>query len=196
MSTEIALAKQGDREALNRLLRRHHERLNQQASLWLGADARARVRTSDLVQATYLDVVSGIRGFEGETEEAFVAWILQALRRNLSDRIRHQKAMKRAVDREVRWTDAQGRPAQGMSPSKELAFSEELVMVHEALLRLEPEHREVIERKVLRGEPHEEVAKAMNRSEQATRSLLTRARASLLIEFTKLHSERSNNPEA
>jgi RNA polymerase sigma-70 factor (ECF subfamily) len=180
---DVQRAKAGDREALDRILKRHAHRLDALASKELGPALRERVRTSDLLQSTYLDVVKGIGSLKGDSEEAFVKWVAQVIRNNAKDKVRFFTATRRAEQDEPR------PPSPGtMTASSQAVIAEDLLLVHRALDGLEPDHRLVIDLKVLQGLEHREVAAAMGRSESAVRCLLARARAALLVAIEDIQS--------
>jgi RNA polymerase sigma-70 factor (ECF subfamily) len=188
---DVRRAKSGDRSALNRLLERNQERLNRLAHRHLGPRLRLKVRTSDLLQSTYLDVFRGLAEFEGETEEAFVGWFGRIVERNIQDKVRYLAAQRRNPLREVSESKARRSPARGLSPSAQLAFVDELLLVGRAIDRLPAEYRRVIELKVVKGLDHREVAKKLGRTEVSARTLLARARAALLVGIDELRRQRT-----
>jgi RNA polymerase sigma-70 factor (ECF subfamily) len=182
---DVQRAKAGDREALDRILTRHAHRLDELARKEFGPGLRDRVRTSDLLQSTYLDVVRGIGSLEGDTEEAFLKWVARVIRNNARDKVRYFAAARRAEQ-----DDPSPRP-DPRTASAQAVITEDLQLVHRALDELETDHRLVIELKVLRGMEHRDVAEVMGRSEGAVRCLLARARAALLVAVEALRSRKS-----
>jgi RNA polymerase sigma-70 factor (ECF subfamily) len=183
---DVKKAKTGDRNALNRLLARNQERLSRMVRDQLGGGLRARVRTSDLLQSTYLDVIRGVKEFGGETEEAFLSWVGTIVEHNVLDRARYHGASKRAAEKEVSEGAARNAAATEPSPSSKVAFTDDLLVVHRALDGLPPEYRQVIELKLIEGLTHEEVAARLNRTPLATRTLLARAKSALLFEIDRI----------
>ena len=78
-SDDLRSARQGDRAALGRLLGRNDERLRRLTADRLGTALRNRLRVSDVLQATYLDALRGIRGFKGTEDAEFSGWIATIL---------------------------------------------------------------------------------------------------------------------
>lgn len=181
-------ARSGDRDALNELLLRHRARLERTARSLLGEELRTRVRTSDILQSTFVEVLSSVREFRGTNEEAFANWVARILQNNVNDAAKFHAARKRARSRESSRQDLDtlGVSASGPTPSSEAAFSDELYLVGRALQQLSEDYRRVILLRLRPGATHQEVARVLDRTPGATRVLLARARAALLIEIDRL----------
>ncbi|MCP3919801.1 MAG: sigma-70 family RNA polymerase sigma factor [bacterium] len=184
----LARARDGDRDALDELLRRNQDRLEFSAKKLIGRELRARLRTSDILQATYLDVVSSVGGFRGDSEDAFCAWVVRILTNNVRDAGKHARAGKRDVRREVPNKEATELEIPGTqpTPSAEVALGEELLIVSRALKDLPEDYRKIIILHVVAGVSHEEAAKQLDRTPGATRVLLARARAALLLKLEQI----------
>jgi RNA polymerase sigma-70 factor (ECF subfamily) len=185
---DLARARDGDRGALDRLLARVQENLSRRAAERTGTQLKARVRHSDIVQNTWLEILRGLQGFQGETEEAFTAWV--------------QSVMENAIRHQRRWFDARKRkspertsearrlarkvlPA-APTPSTDAMRAEDLALVGRALDALTEDYRKVILLCVIEDRPHKEVAEILGRTEAATRMLLNRARSALSLEIERL----------
>ena len=185
---DLRRARAGDRDALERLLARQHERLERMARRKLGTGLKARVRTSDILQSTFLDVIRSVPDFEGESEEAFGGWVARILENNIRDKGKYFAAQKRRepttpLDVE---DDAPGLPAPTPTPSACAAGAEDLLLVSRALEALPEDYRRIIILRQIDGRSHKEAAEILGRTEAATRMLLSRARASLAIEIDRL----------
>jgi DNA-directed RNA polymerase specialized sigma24 family protein len=177
MSAILRRARDGDREALGELLLRAKPQLERAARAVLGDDLRARVRTSDL-------------DFRGRTEEAFAHWVARILENNVRDAGKFHGAQRRAKKKESSSTGVDFLPARGTgsSPSATAALSDELVLIGRAMQRLPEDYRRVILLSMKPGANHTETAQTLQRSVGATRVLLARARATLILEMDRLRT--------
>ena len=185
---DLRKARSGDREALNRLLDRNQDRLLRLARTRIGTSLKARVRTSDVLQSTYLDVLKGVGEFDGDSEEAFVAWVGRILENNIRDKGKYFGAKKRRHVAAVGDPEDPGRGvlARTPTPSATAACSEDLLLVSRALESLPEDYRRVIMLRQVEGRSHKEAAAILERTEAATRMLLSRARAALALELDRL----------
>lgn len=185
-SSELAMrASRGDDAALGDLMDRHMSELRAYVRLRAGRAVRLREAESDLVQSACREVLRDIDSDVNLDEEAFRQWLFRAALRKVIDRARFHGAERRAVDREV---DLQRNPdrdgwagvyASVVSPSQIVMSREAVGRIEAAFDGLDESQREVILLARVAGMPHAEIAKAMDRTEQATRSLLSRALARL-----------------
>lgn len=191
--SDIRLARAGDLLALDRVLIRLQDKLRGIAHQKLGRELRTFLRTSDLLQSAYLDVLRGLQSFEGEDEDKFVGWVLRIIERNAADRRRFFLAEKRKTSllgTTLRHDAEAHLAATDPEPLSSLGASDELHLVGRALLSLPEDQRSILKWKLLEGESHETIAERLNKSELATRSLLLRARAALLLAIDRLRSTR------
>ncbi len=187
----IIRARNGDRDALEALLVRNHERIESVAKARLGALARPKMRASDLVQATFLDVLQALPQFRGNTDEEFVSWMARILENNVRDLARYQGAKKRKVEGhsgESSLPEDLPKPNQ-QSPSGDAKFADEIVLVSRAMSKIPERYRQALLSK-LENEHHPEPEGADPRQKEtsAARVLLFRARAALLVEMEKLRN--------
>lgn len=185
---DLRRACRGDRDALSRLLARSERRLTGLARARLGDELRQKVRTSDILQSTYLDVVRSVGDFGGETEDEFVTWVGRIMENTIRDKRRYFAATKRQEpggDTRIGPDRAEGALH---SPSSVAAWGDDIGFLRAALARLSDDHREVIVRRMVKNESYADVAAALGRSELATRALLHRARGALLMELDRLRS--------
>lgn len=190
---ELAKARSGDRKALDRLLETVEHRLRRLAEGRIGPGLRAKVRTSDVLQSTYLDVVKSVGRFEGDDEEAFVAWVARIMENNIRDKGKYFQARKRREPEgsTLPLNEADEVKTPGPTPSVEAVRAEDLVLVSKALEGLADDYRQVIILRMVEGRSHKEVGDLLGRSEAATRMLLSRARAALAMELERLRSDQA-----
>lgn len=185
---DIRKARTGDREALNRLLVRVHGRVTRRALTRLGPALQARLRISDLVQSTYLDVVRYIGEFDGESDDAFAAWVGRILENNIRDKRRFYAASKRATDpagpQEIEDASATLRG----NPSEDAAVEDELRLVNRALEELPAHYQEIIRLRIMQGRRYDEIGSRLGRTASSARVLLARARAALILRIDRLRA--------
>jgi len=182
-------ARRGDAAALDALIRRHHDRLLRLAQARLSGPLRARMRASDLLQSTYLEVVRRFDTFRGDDDPSFLAWATVIMDHALTDRARFHGAQKRDVAAETPLGDDVD--ARRPSPRTGAAAAEDLELAAQAAAKLPADYREVLDLCVGRGLSRRDAAATMNRSEGAVRVLLCRARAALVMEIDRLRSGRA-----
>lgn len=183
-------ARRGDRSALDRLLAKHQDRFRIMAQAEIGDGLRAKLHTSDLLQSAYMDVVRSVQDFEGETEEQFVRWFGRILNNNVRDRARYFAAEKRdggILESSSRIADMSPTPSSVMS----MAEGEERLgqNISELLTKLSPDQKRAIELRFDEGLAHEEIAELMDRTPEAIRVLVSRARSNLALLLQRKYSK-------
>ena len=177
----IREARAGSASALGRLLEACRPHLTALAERELDADLRAKASASDVVQETFFDAFRDFPRFIGGTEPELRAWLCRVLRNNVGDlRDRFREAAKRQVSREESLDRGTADRKEELaddtpSPSSKARRREEEERVEAALVKLPEAHRQVIR---LRHQEHlsfAEVARAMDRSEDAVQKLWERA---------------------
>ena len=185
----LVLAKEGDRDALGRLIERHRGYLILLARMQIGRLLRGKLDPEDILQEVSLEVHRGVVRFRGSTERAFRAWLRQILAAVLSNQVRHYRGTKGRdprlerrladdLDRSSRALD-RGLVAAESSPSQQVARGERALLLAEALARLPEDYREVIVLRHLEGLGFAEVGLRMDRTEDSVKNLWVRALARL-----------------
>jgi RNA polymerase sigma factor (sigma-70 family) len=134
----VQRVREGDRDALERLIQRHLAPLRRYASGRLPRWARDLADTDDLVQDTLLRTFSKMDSFEVRGVGALQAYLRQAVMNRLRDELRRKGRAPAFVD-----VDEQHLVGQG-SPLEEAIGAEGAARYVAALARLEPEEREAI----------------------------------------------------
>lgn len=181
---DIARARRGEREALDRVLTAVQSRLRAAASSRLGGPLRARMATSDLLQTTYVDVVRSIGEFRGDDADTLVAWISRIMENNLRDRVRFYSRQRRSA--EEKHASPPELAADGRTPSVEAMQVENLAAVGKALAELPEEQRKIIQLRLIEGREYDEIAATLGKSPGALRMLLSRARAALTLRLDRI----------
>jgi RNA polymerase sigma-70 factor (ECF subfamily) len=180
----VAAARSGDRSALDELFR--HVLPDLRAFIRLRTDAPLRLRESesDLVQSTCREVLSHLGAFEYRGPARFRSWMFTAALNKIRQKARFHRAERRDPAREQRASQSDDRELVAAyhgiaNPCQEAIAHEGIRRFEAAFDRLEPAHQEVILWSRLVGLSHAEIAARMERSEEAVRSLLSRALARL-----------------
>lgn len=181
----LARAKSGDERSRQLLFEHCRDYVSVLARARVESWMRRKIDASDIVQQTLLDAVQGLERFEGSTEQEWLAWLRQVLAHNVQDFIRRYRTAKRAASRELpigTSADDSQVPPLVVELADSLASPSQLLIQHErelalvqALCRLSPDHREVIELRNLQRLPFDVVAERMGRTRPAVQMLWTRA---------------------
>ena len=176
----------GDEEAREALLARHLAELTAFVRLRLGPALRSRETSNDIAQSVCREVLEDLSGFEYRGEQGFRNWLFLRADRKIRDRGRFWTRLKRSAHRELPLAgsdDEEQRVFEQLrtffTPSRDAVAREELQRLERAFRELPDDYRRVIVLSRVLGLGHEEVARAMDRTPVATRTLLSRALARL-----------------
>jgi RNA polymerase sigma factor (sigma-70 family) len=176
----IERVRQGDREALERLVARHVAPLRRWVSGRLPRWARDLADTDDLVQDTLLRTFKNIEAFEPRGVGALHAYLRQAVLNRLRDELRRKGRAPAMVD-----VDGLDLQAAG-SPLEEAIGREAVERYQSALARLKPEEREAIIGRVEMDYTYEELAEALDKpTPEAARKAAQRALLRLAEEMKR-----------
>jgi RNA polymerase sigma-70 factor (ECF subfamily) len=134
----IERVRQGDRDALERLLARHLGPLRRWVSGRLPRGARDLADTDDLVQDTLLRTFTKIEGFEPQGPGALYAYLRQAVLNRVRDELRRKKRAPLRLELDELPLEAEG------SPLQEAIGREAFDRYQAALTRLRPEERDAV----------------------------------------------------
>jgi len=168
--TLLLRAQQGDERARNELCARYLPRLRRWAHGRLPGWARDHLDTEDIVQDTLLHSIRKLESFEPQHEQAFCAYLCQAVRNRVSDAVR--RAGRRPYGQELPSGSATPEP----SPF-ELAVGRETAERYEqSLQKLSESDRELIIARVELGLDYAEIAPLAGKpSVGSTRVAVSRA---------------------
>lgn len=162
----------GQTEAFGELVRRYQDRLYSAVVHILGNRSEAE----DVVQDAFIQAYVKLDTFKHNSK--FYTWLYR-IAFNVSISRRRRRRVELSVD--------EGREATGIepvdhgaSPSAPLEEKERRDQLHEAMLRLTDEHRQIIVLRHMEDFSYEEIAEVLEISVGTVRSRLHRARASLL----------------
>jgi RNA polymerase sigma-70 factor (ECF subfamily) len=171
-------AKQGDRDALDRLFARYMRPLHRFASGRLPPWARDVVDTDDLVQETLLKTVRNVGTFEPQESGSFHAYLRQGLKNRIRDEVK--KAARSPAAGGLERTPREP----GASPLEQTIGRQALERYERALERLQEDEREAVVARIELGMSYEEVARAVGKpSSDAARMMVSRALVRLAKEM-------------
>jgi RNA polymerase sigma-70 factor (ECF subfamily) len=190
-SVLLSRARDGDPQALGRLLERHISRLQAFVARRISPGLRRQESSQDLVQSILREALRDFPRAAPPNPNAFRAWLFVAADRKLKGRLRFWRRERRdpARERELSpresGTRERGLAGNDPTPSRDAAAREGLRRLVSAFATLPPEWREVILLARVQGWSHAQIAARLGRSEVATRSLLSRALARLSTELER-----------
>jgi len=182
----LRLARAGDGAALGRLLAAHRAYLHTVVSLRLGADVRARVDASDVVQEAQLEAARRMPDYLRDRPLPFRLWLRRlACDAALLQRRRHAGTARRAVGREAAAAAAgpdesslllaERLLARGSSPSQQCSRRELARRVNQAVAELPDADREILLMRTFEGLAFDEVAAVLGIDAAAARKRHGRA---------------------
>jgi RNA polymerase sigma-70 factor (ECF subfamily) len=175
----IEQARAGDREALNRLLASVRPRLLAVALRVM----RDRDDAEDVVQESLVKVCRSITRFEGRS--AFTTWLHRIVVNTSLDRLRRPELRRdQVIENDEGETRAEVVPAvDEETPEQLYSQAESGAVVHGAIARLSPVHREVLSLRELDGESYQAIATIARIPVGTVMSRLHHARRRLVAEL-------------
>lgn len=194
--SQIAAAREGDRDALGAIFGRLRGYLRSRADVQLDRQLQVKVSPSDIVQETLLEAHRGIAGFNGQTRAELVVWMQGILNHRVQTAYRMYRGTgKRSLRRETKQQEqadsSHRQPIAAVthsSPSGHAVENEEMERLELAVKELSPRHEQVIR---LRNElklSFNDVAIAMSCTPDNAQKLWSRALKQLA---SKLNSDAS-----
>jgi RNA polymerase sigma-70 factor, ECF subfamily len=172
----------GDETAFDRLFAHHRTGLRQFVANRLDPRIRARLDPSDIVQETQLEAYRRMDDFLTRRPMPFRVWLRKtAYERLLKLRRFHVEAARRSVGRELVLPDhssmllAHAFLDQGSSPSKQLARTELVRRVRQAVAELSEADREILLMRSVEELPYREIACILDIDAGAARQRYGRA---------------------
>jgi RNA polymerase sigma-70 factor, ECF subfamily len=183
-------------------LEKYRDYLRLLARMEMDPRLQAKLDPSDLVQETLLKAHQALEQFRYRSEAEVAAWLRKILVNALIDAVRQFGTAARDMNLERSLEESASRleawlGAEHSSPSEQAERNELLLRLAGALDRLPADQRTAVERKHLRGESLEAIAREMDRSVTAVAGLLRRGidrLQALLAEREEADDERGPNP--
>jgi RNA polymerase sigma factor (sigma-70 family) len=176
----LARIREGDSEALNRLMQRHLPALQRWARGRLPRGIRDLEDTADLVQETVIQALKHLNHFDYRREGALQAYLRHAVYNRIRMEIRRKRSRPVRTELDSQREDAAASPL-------ELAVGREALERYEqALARLKPEDREAVIAKMELDCSYAELARALGKpSADAARMAVGRALLRLAEEMKR-----------
>ena len=189
----VALAKDGDRSALNQLYAAYGEHVRWLVRLRMGKELRSKLESMDLAQEVLFRAFRGMGNFTYENEGDFVRWLSKIAENVFRDHLDKLHADKRDIRKE-RYLDDPGsnmetrdrRDLHGVStttPSMILSRREDFTRLEKAMDRLRTEYREVILLAKIEGLSYSQIGERLGKSVGAVKMLVSRATVALASAF-------------
>jgi RNA polymerase sigma-70 factor (ECF subfamily) len=182
----VAAAKGGEPDAFETLLAAHLDDVRAFIRLQVDVRVRQREAVSDFVQSACREVLEGLPRFEYRGPESFRAWLFTTVLNKVREKHVFHRAQKRDVAREAPPAPSVSNDIYSSlcspqaSPSQHAIGTELSERIERAIDQLPEDQRQVLLLSRVVGLSHAEIAERMERSELATRSLLSRALVRLL----------------
>jgi RNA polymerase sigma-70 factor (ECF subfamily) len=183
----LSAARQGDREAINRLMERHRNALRRLVQMRLDPKIQRRIDVSDVVQDALLDANRRLEEYLANPAMPFHLWLRNIARDRIIDsHRRHRASAKRSVDREQRLAAPAANDRSTMelaaqicdperTPAAEATMRELAARFHNALEKLEDNDREVVIMRHFEQLSNQEVAQALGLTQPAASMRYLRA---------------------
>lgn len=174
-------AKQGHRQALDALLRRHRDDVHAFISLRFDARLAGRADPSDVVQEALVEAARRMDDYLDRRPMPFRLWLRKTASERLIDLRRHHRCGRRSIDREESLPDRSSmllaRPLLGgaPSPSREAEAREFAERVARSVATLSEADQEVLLMRHGEGMPFEDVACVLGIDATAARKRFGRA---------------------
>jgi RNA polymerase sigma-70 factor, ECF subfamily len=174
----LVQVRQGDRDALDRLLERCLPPLRRWAHGRLPPSARGMRDTADLVQDAVIGALGNLQGFEARHEGALQAYLRQAVMNKVIDAVRFVSRRPQRAELQEDLRDPQP------SPLEQAIGADNIRRYEAALGRLAAADREAIIARIELQYTYEELAVALDKaSPDAARMAVTRAMKRLAEEM-------------
>lgn len=191
-------ASAGDADAMQLLVVSQHQRLHALLAGALDDTLRQRIDPEDILQQAYITAFKNLGEVRFESPEHIDNWLQRIAFDRLKDAQRAQRRQKRDVGREAAPPAAAARPSYpdllnrlidaDPTPSRYLARDEAVSVLMSCLARLDEEQREVVRLRFLEDVPAAEIARRLDKTENAVYALCHRGLKSLrelMVSITK-----------
>ena len=182
-----AAAAAGDLEALEALFAAMHDRFLGLARRKVGVDWQGKVDPDDILQEAYIAAFGGIDGFRPEGADAFYRWVAAIIDHRFIDAVRKLRRQKRDVTRQQRMPSRISRHESLVKqlgdahkrPSQAARRQDAIGTLMACIAQLPEDQRVAVQRLHLDEAPIGEVARELDRTEDAVRRLAGRGLGAL-----------------
>ena len=172
---------EGDAEAFNELVNRHHSKIYGLAYRMLGNSEDA----ADATQETFLEAYKSVKTFQFQSQ--FGTWLYRIGINTCQQYIRKSQSNERKLTAYTKEAEVQGRPAESDSPERVVIQTEQNEMVQNAIDQLPPKQREVVTLYYMQHLKYREIAEILACSEGTVASRLNQALKNLKRKLSKYY---------
>lgn len=162
----------GDRNAFSELVRRYQNRVYRYLLRMLGSHDDAL----ELTQDAFVKAWQALPQWQPEAQ--FRTWLFRIANNTALDALRRRKLVEF-----IPMEEAFDVPSSAPTPERQAQATQEVRQLEANLLRLVPEHRQILLLREVEEMSYEEIGRVLSLSEGTVKSRLARARATL-IEFS------------
>lgn len=175
----------GDADAMGDLLTNYRPLMISVARRQVSRKIQSIVGASDIVQVTCAEAHAAVRKLRASNGKQFRCWLLRLLRNNLIDvHRRFVGSQKFSKLKEVSGCHLLSLMDSKLpTPVQKVLQQEELELLYRAIERLDPVYCEVLKWQLRDGASDEDIAASINRSKDAVRMLIGRAKSALRKEI-------------
>ena len=177
---------EGDRAALEELLLRNYEWLENYIKKMIPAHKRGLVNPEDVIQEVYFKLFRSVNNFEPQGRAQLFSWLKTIARSTLFDAFRREKQRANDTTAEMQRVMEQLVLDDNPRASQFVQVAELHRAFRLALGSLPEDYRKVIEMLYLEQQDMETVASELGRTPDAIRGLRTRARNALRESLVRL----------
>jgi RNA polymerase sigma factor (sigma-70 family) len=179
----IRRALAGSPEALNALYEGCAARLLAYVRLRLGRDLRARLESRDILQAAMVKSLEHLHELKAENTGSLMGWLARIADNEIRDRADYHQRQRRDAARETPIDDDVPVAAITRSALSRIILDERAQQLEQAIDELSPAHREVILLRKFEELSFPDIARRLEKSEDACRMLLARAMTALTLKL-------------
>ena len=172
---------EGDAEAFNELVNRHHSKIYGLAYRMLGNPEDA----ADATQETFLEAYKSIKAFRFQSQ--FGTWLYSIGINTCQQYIRKSQSHERKLTAYTRETEVDGTVSETDSPERAAIKTEQSEMVQGAIDRLPQKQREVVTLYYMQHLKYREIAEILKCSEGTVASRLNQALKNLKRKLSKYY---------
>ncbi len=172
---------EGDAEAFNELVNRHHTKIYGLAYRILGNTEDA----ADATQETFLEAYKSIKSFQFQSQ--FGTWLYRIGINTCQQYIRKAQSRERTLTAYTDEVEIRGIASEEYSPERMMLKKEQNQIVQDAINRLPPKQREVVTLFYMQHLKYREIAEVLNCSEGTVASRLNQALKNLKVKLSKYY---------
>ena len=172
---------EGDAEAFNELVNRHHSKIYGLAYRMLGNPDDA----ADATQETFLEAYKSVKTFQFQSQ--FGTWLYRIGVNTCQQYIRKSQSNERKLTAYTREAEIRGSASENDSPERMAIQTEQNEIVQDAISQLPPKQREVVTLYYMQHLKYREIAEILQCSEGTVASRLNQALKNLKRKLSKYY---------